>query len=269
MARATARFGIQCSLVGQVGNDAEGDRMLDALTDAGVDVATVTRNTCYPTGRYLALHDPDGSLAAATVDGRITDTLSPGDLDTHSPAVARAPIWFLDANLPSPVLKDLTRRARIGNPERRLIADAVSPAKAGRLVGILADLDCLFCNRIEAERLLSITSRPQPPRSQTLVPALLSLGPGACVVTDSANPIVYAEDDEIQHLPIDPAPVVDVTGAGDALIAGTLAALARGRALKTALRGGIAAARLTVSAEGAAPENLRWETIATAIGDRA
>jgi pseudouridine kinase len=52
-----------------------------------------------------------------------------------------------------------------------------------------------------------------------------------------------------------PAEPRDVTGAGDALVAGTVAGLIEGRDLHAAVRWGLAAAAITVeSARAAAPE---------------
>ena len=53
-----------------------------------------------------------------------------------------------------------------------------------------------------------------------------------------------------------PAPrkIADVTGAGDALAGGTVAAMMRGLTLREALREGMAAAMLTLESRSSAPE---------------
>ncbi|MEP0582548.1 MAG: PfkB family carbohydrate kinase, partial [Roseibium sp.] len=58
-----------------------------------------------------------------------------------------------------------------------------------------------------------------------------------------------------------PASVVDVTGAGDALIAGTLAGLAREYALDVSLQFGQKAAVETLQASGAVADTLTWSAI--------
>ena len=57
-------------------------------------------------------------------------------------------------------------------------------------------------------------------------------------------------------LPAVVTPVVDVTGAGDALIAGTLSQLVDGAALVEALRTGLVAAALAIESRGSVRPDL-------------
>ncbi|WP_051242316.1 PfkB family carbohydrate kinase [Stappia stellulata] len=260
VARALARLSPPCALAGAVGRDSDGDALLASLRAEGIDVSRVHRSD-HPTGRYLALHDPDGGLAAAVVDGTITDALRPGDLDLAHPALAEADLWFLEANLPQPVLAQIAAAAG----HRLLAADAVSIAKAPRLNEVLGRLDVLFCNREEGAALLG-HARAGPETApeedaREIACALVALGVGACLVSDGPAPLALATPDACLHLAVAPAPVRDVTGAGDALIAGTLAARARGWNVVDAARAGLAAARVTVQAQGAAPATLTWDAV--------
>jgi pseudouridine kinase len=257
VARGLARLSPPCALAGAVGRDSDGDALLSSLRAEGIDVSTVHRSD-HPTGRYLALHDPDGGLAAAVVDGAITDALRPGDIDLAHPRLAKADLWFIEANLPQPVLGEIAAAAG----HRLLAADAVSIAKAPRLADVLGRLDILFCNREEGAALLG-HARPRPETApedaREIACALVALGVGACLVSDGAAPLALATPDTCLYLAVAPVAVRDVTGAGDALIAGTLAARARGWDIADAARAGLAAARLTVQAQGAAPATLTWD----------
>jgi len=270
---AAARLGARTALVGRVGRDPDGDSLLAHLAAAGVDTRAIGRSDRHPTGRYIALHDPDGALAAAVVDSAITDALRPGDLDADAPSVEDAGIWFLEANLPAPVLSDLAARGDL--PHRRLVADTVSRAKAPRLAGLLPHLDLLLTNRGEAAALLAArrgdpaepaSHGPQTPSPADLAGALRAQGLAACVISDGAGPVTLADATGLCTLATPAGPIVDVTGAGDALIAGTLVGLDKGWPLADAVRAGQAAAALTLQAEGAAPPTLMWPAIAAAIG---
>lgn len=255
VARALARLDIACALAGVVGDDPAGEQLCAELAREGLDMTAVRRLAGRTTGRYLALHDPDGALAAAVVDGDITETL-PADAFTPLPAVLiEAAVWFLDANLPPTTLARLACEAGQG---RYLAADAVSCAKAPRLAAILPRLDLLFCNRAEAAALLAIETLSP---ADDLAAALLERGVSACCVSDGNAPLTLADNTGIRRLEVPKVAVRDVTGAGDALIAGTLAGLHHGRTLDAAARAGLAAAALTLSAEGAAPDNLNWRAI--------
>ncbi|MBB98041.1 MAG: kinase [Rhodobacteraceae bacterium] len=260
VARALARLSPPCALAGAVGRDSDGDALLASLRAEGIDVSTVHRSD-HPTGRYLALHDPDGGLAAAVVDGAITDALRPGDIDIAHPALAEADLWFIEANLPQPVLGQIAAAAK----HRLLAADAVSIAKAPRLAEVLDRLDILFCNRLEGAALLGQRRAggpaPAPEDALAIASALVALGVGACLVSDGPAPLALATAGICMSLAVAPVAVRDVTGAGDALIAGTLAARARGWDIADAARAGLAAARVTVQAQGAAPATLTWDAV--------
>ncbi|MBL6431476.1 MAG: kinase [Alphaproteobacteria bacterium] len=259
VARALARLSPPCALAGAVGRDSDGDALLASLRAEGIDVSTVHRSH-HPTGRYLALHDPDGGLAAAVVDGAITDALRPGDIDIAHPALTEADLWFIEANLPQPVLGQIAAAAG----DRLLAADAVSIAKAPRLAEVLDRLDILFCNRLEGAALLGqrrATPQAPPEDAQAIASALVGLGVGACLVSDGPAPLALATAGTCLSLAVAPVAVRDVTGAGDALIAGTLAARARGWNIADAARAGLAAARVTVQAHGAAPATLTWDAV--------
>lgn len=254
VARALARLGVAPALVGAVGHDSDGEALLIRLASEGVSVAAVRRSPL-PTGRYLALHDPDGSLAAAAVDGAITDRLDADAFLPLHPAAAGASLWFVEANLPQPVLEGLAGAAG----RRQVIADAVSRAKAGRLRPCLHRIDHLFCNRAEASVLTGL-SEAAPVAA--LGEALLELGVGACCVMDGAAPLAYGDRSGVRLCEPPAVDPVDVTGAGDALIAAFIAASMEGNAADTCLRAGLAAAAITLEAPGSVPDDLSAATIA-------
>lgn len=72
------------------------------------------------------------------------------------------------------------------------------------------------------------------------------------VVTAGAGPtLLGAPDGSVTSWPVEPVPVVDTTGAGDAFVAGFLAALDAGAPHADAVHGGHAAAACVVSGAGA------------------
>lgn len=269
VARALARLDCRIALAGRLGREAEADGLLAQLMAEGVETGAIRRSDL-PSGRYLALHDPDGTLAAAVVDARITETLEPGALLPPTEAQEEAGCWFLDANLPQPLLAELAETAG----ERMLAADAVSRAKAARLGPILPRLDLLFCNRAEAAALLGRDGEQDGEQQEEdgaeTANALVEAGVKAVVMTRGAAPVLLATRsgiDEISLTTCDgaaapPPRVVDVTGAGDALIAGTLAGLEHGLPLARAVAAGMRAAALTLESPGAVADTLTWAAIA-------
>ncbi|NRG18040.1 kinase [Rhizobiales bacterium] len=251
--RALSRCGVPSALAGCIGQDEAGATLKRMLAQAGVDVSGV-RELDKPSGRYVALHDPDGALVAAAIDGEIVDSLPSDFFDDMRAAASSADIWFVDANLPAAVLSRLA--AMTG--DRLLVADAVSVAKAARLAAILPRLDMLFCNRLEAVQLMGA---PPGEEAIDLAMKLARQGARACCVTDGTHPAGCCINGESFSISPLPAKVADVTGAGDALIAGWIAARLKGLDDRTALEAGLAASAITVEATGSAPAGLSWDAI--------
>jgi pseudouridine kinase len=70
------------------------------------------------------------------------------------------------------------------------------------------------------------------------------------VLTRGAAGVLLADADGVREVPAVPARVRDVTGAGDALVAGVLAGLAAGEGLTRAAAVGTLVAAHTVRSEG-------------------
>ncbi len=257
LARSLSRLGVSVRLVGAIGDDGAARELSRQLTGEGLQLETVPRPG-FATGQYLALHDPSGALAAACVDDRV---LAEAPADLFDSLLARLTadmpsetLWFADANLPADMLRRLVARVR----PARLIANAVSEAKAIRLKPLLADLDCLMLNRGEA---VALTDLPRDTAAEDLASALVSAGLNRFVLTSGAEDVMVLEDGAVSRFQPRATRIIDVTGAGDALMAGTLAALARGRKLTAAMPFGLAAAALTLSSTGALADGLSWQAL--------
>ncbi|WP_346894624.1 PfkB family carbohydrate kinase [uncultured Roseibium sp.] len=257
VARALVRLGVPTTLCGVVGDDMPGRSIREQLDREGLSLRLLERRG-EVTGQYLALHDPDGALVAACVDDSILGKTSPeilratlALLATEMPAPA---LWFADANLPPDILNAVADQA----PQSRLAADAVSFAKARRLDGIMNRLQLLFANRAEAAALAGC---PQSAPLAEIAANLHDRGVSEVVITDGTGLALASVGAIVREYAPKPATVRDVTGAGDALIAGTLAALARGEDLFGAVPLGLAAAHLTVQSAGAVPADLSWSVV--------
>ncbi|WP_153768441.1 PfkB family carbohydrate kinase [Labrenzia sp. CE80] len=255
VARVLARLGVPTTLIGVTGADPAASSIRAQLERDGVE-PHLLELAGQATGQYLALHDPDGGLAAACIDDKVL-TSAPADffIKTAQQLPVGA-LWFVDANLPVAVLDALATIA----PKAALVADAVSVAKAPRLKSLLPKLELLLLNRAEAEALLAA---PADTPAQDLSADLLGLGVGAVVITSGSEPLHMRNSGQILYLAPPAASIVDVTGAGDALIAGTLAGLAREFELDASLQIGQKAAFETLQASGAVADTLSWSAIYT------
>jgi pseudouridine kinase len=158
------------------------------------------------------------------------------------------------------VLAHTLARARTDAGGVRLVVVAVSAPKITRLPSRLDGVDILFCTRDEARAWLAghgeRTETSDLPDAD-LVARLCGAGARSVVLTRGAGGAVAAvSGDAAVEVPSEPVQVLDVTGGGDALVAGTVTALAEGREFGTAVRRGVRLAGLTVAVPGAVRPDL-------------
>ena len=270
VAENLALLGVPVRLVSRVGDDDAGRELLAGLAGRGVDASGVRVVPGAATAQYVAVLDPDGELVLGVAAMDVLDGLAPTDVEAAWPP-GSAPgselgspgsTWLLlDCNLPAAVLAGALRRAAWDGT--RIAVEAVSTPKVVRLAdrapGVagppLAGVAVLFGNLDEAFALAGALGLPVPGAggdggaeggAEGLALALVAAGAEAVVVTLGARGAVVADGAGARAVPGRPAHVVDVTGAGDALVAVTLAALVAGAPLDDAVRAGTEAAAATV-----------------------
>jgi pseudouridine kinase len=266
VAETLARLGVPTRLVSRIGADATGAELLARLTAAGVDTDFVRAVPGGLTGEYVALLDPLGELLYGASAMDLVDRIDAADLDRGWPEPAGS--WlFLDCNLAAATLGyGLDRARRDGIP---VAVDAVSTPKVCRLPADLTGIEVLFCNRDEAAAYLAGTgAAPRRAGDAGLALALRAAGAAGVVLTRGPGGVLVADRTGAHPVAALPAATVDVTGAGDALVAGTLAGLRAGRPLHRAAELGTAAAALTVESEQTVRPDLAAALAARTAGPR-
>ena len=241
VAESLARLGVRVSLIACVGDDDAGAAILADARALGIDVSGCVITAEYPTPQYAAILDLRNDLVLGASDMRAIEALPPDRVVAARDASDVA--WtFADCNLTAGTLRAAIAAPR--PPAHRIAVNTVSVAKATRLPADLHGVDLLFCNTIEAQAYLA-NGEAAPER---LAQALHQRGAHTTVMTmGDAGAIVTgpAGDARIATFP---ARVADVTGAGDALIAGTIYGMLAGASDVDAVRTGMAVAALAVEA---------------------
>ncbi|MBT3701087.1 MAG: hypothetical protein HOE62_09200 [Alphaproteobacteria bacterium] len=242
VARQLARQEVSVVIVSQVGQDREGDFVCETLNQTGVNTDQILRQENVATGCYLAIEDTAGDLAMAVSDTHALLSIDARDLLAAGLQNTQARYWFLDTNLTADMITELT--AIDHHPP--VAIDAVSVSKAVRLRANLTDHALIFCNKDEAEALLEQKFSSTWETGQSMA----EHGIKASVITDGPRPLCVQSGKEIKPIQVPPVDVSSVTGAGDALIAGTLAGLIEGLPLPTACLRGISAAAQQLTRPG-------------------
>ncbi|WP_157230776.1 carbohydrate kinase family protein [Kiloniella laminariae] len=246
------RLGGQVGLASRWGDDPAGDAIARHLAASGLSLLALPRSKNAPTATYTAVLEPDGELAVGLADMAIYDELTPDLLEPLHRELSSFPIWFVDTNIPAKTLEAL---ADWQQGHGLLTADAVSVAKSTRLLNLLDRLGLLFCNCDEAAELSGVSIGDVGDIHDAGV-ALIAKGVGAVMISAGKEGAFLFQKGIQEHFPARKVEVVDVTGAGDALIAGTLHGIARGFDFARAVQRGVAAAALTLEKHGATFEGL-------------
>jgi pseudouridine kinase len=231
VAENLARLGTPTRLVSAVGDDPLGDLVVTATRDAGVDVTGV-RRLPGRTASYTAVLDSDGELVAGVADMTAADAIVPALLEPDS--FRDAAIVVLDGNLPLPTLDAaMSIAAASGIP---VALDPVSVPKAERLAGPLGSHPVFVVTPSRDE--LSALGGKQALLDRQVEIVWVRLG--------VEGSVLCTEDGETE-LAAARADVVDVTGAGDAMLAGFVHAHLCGATPVDAAAYGHAVAALTVA----------------------
>jgi pseudouridine kinase len=247
IAENLARLGTRTHLVTAVGRDGMGDGLLAQTSAAGVRVDYVHR-TDLPTGTYTAVFDSDGELVLAVSDMAATAELDPDRINDARDVIAAAELLILDGNL-APATLDLALDIAVAAGVRTILEPVSVPKAAALAAHIMADRPLYAVTPNQGE-LTALTGLPARTDRQLRVAAddlhqrgvehvWVRLAGRGSVLSSTGSPVTF--------LPAVPTTVVDVTGAGDSMLAAFCHAVLEGRDPVEAARFGHVAASLTIA----------------------
>jgi pseudouridine kinase len=238
VATLLARAGAVVRFSTIVGDDDTGRHLVEGLVQSGIETSVISTKPDSRTGSYLAIHDERGELVAAVSDLTIYDDYAlPVDLANSSPRLV-----FADANIPARCLEALADRFG-----KRLCVDAISRAKAPKLRGLIGREALIVTNLPSAGSFLEAAFSSAADAGL----ALAAAGVRRAVISAGSQPLALLEDGVVTAHQPTPVDVVDVTGTGDAQIAGLLLARLAGRPLSASVSAGMQAARAALGCAGA------------------
>ncbi len=198
----------------------------------------MVRNRHLATGTYTAIMQPDGGLYLGVADMDIFDHLDARFVQSHLGLIGGSSLVFADTNPPADGLAKLITHCHAH--QIPLALDTVSIPKFKRLPDDLTGITYLFCNKDEAQTNAGETT------PENMINALIARGAANVIITDGGNGVYLSHNETMQHLAVPAAEIVDVSGAGDAFVAGTLHGLNQKLPLDQAAQLGIGAAQHTL-----------------------
>jgi sugar/nucleoside kinase (ribokinase family) len=241
---AAARLGLTSGFVSNIGKDDYGEKVLAALSQAGVDTRYVASNDGLSTNHHYVLW----------YESERTILIRHEAFPYRIPADFTAPKWiYLSSVGENSEAFHGELAAWLGeHPETKL---AFQPGTYQITMGkdtlkdLYAATEVFASNKQEAERILGLKETDV----KELLQKMHSLGPKTVVITDGPRGAYASDGTEMFKAPMypDPRPVVDRTGAGDATTATFVVALALRKSLPDALLWGPVNAMSVVQEVGA------------------
>lgn len=226
------RLGLQSAIVTNVGNDRNGNDCLEALRDEGVHTEYVKVHEGKKTNyHYVLRYGPERTIL---INHEQYPYVLP-DFETPPRFIYFSSIGEHGIDYHFEIAKYVQ-----AHPETKLVFQpGTFQIKLGaqKLKEVYENTEIFFCNKEEAQEILSTTEQDVP----TLIRAFKNLGPKMPVITDGpGGAYVVDEDDQAWHMPMypDPAPPVDRTGAGDSFSSTFTCAIALGMTPAEALSWG-------------------------------
>ena len=241
---AAARLGAPTALVGNVGEDAFGDALVDFLTAEGIELGGLTRRRDAPTGTALIVVADSSDNSIVVVPGanwtlEVVDVrrirLEPGD------------VLVAQYEIPLPVVEAALAQAK-GAGASTILNPAPALPDPGALLGLA---DVVVVNETELG-LLTAAHAPSTAEEAGILARDLRRRAGQVVIaTLGAGGAVALVDDEVVRVAGRDVDAVDTTGAGDCFVGALAASLCSGPDMARAVRFANLAASISVQRPGA------------------
>jgi ribokinase len=228
---ASARLGLNTTLLSVVGTDKDGDDILESYKKEQIDPCFISRDKKLPTNNaYVLQYDVDRTILVkqepyAYEIPRALEDSKPSwiyltSLGKHAESFHHELAVWLEKN------PDVKLAFQPGTFQMKLGKEALSD--------IYKRTDAFFCNKEEAQRILNLPEAD----FKELHTEMRKLGPTLIVITDGVKGLTASKEDGIVwKLPMfpDKKPPVERTGAGDSCSSTIIAAMILGKSFEEAL----------------------------------
>lgn len=240
---AIAKLGGNVSFCGAVGNDANGEILLNELKNNNIDFKGIkTEKT--PTGiAMITVVDGNNFII---LDSGANARLTPEVIENYSDLIAECEYCVMQLEIP---VETVLKVCEIANKSDTKII--LNPAPYKELpITVFSKLDYIIPNEHEAHDLTGI----YPDNEENIRKAILKLkqmGVKNIIITLGERGCAYNVGENVIFKPAIKTTVVDTTSAGDTFVGALVSKLSQNESLENAIDYATKAAAITVSREGA------------------
>lgn len=244
---AASRLGGEVAIVGRVGDDEFGERMLRGFIQENLDPSLVRRTADCASGTAIVAVEDSGENSIVVVPGA-NGRVCPEDIAVAAEVIRACDVLLMQLEICREAVAAAMAIARQSG-----VRTILNPAPAAKpLPEELLQVDVLCPNRLEASAILgrAIESRED---AVDAAARLVSMGPKSAIVTmgslgavfSTGGPPAWCEPFQVE--------AVDSTAAGDAFAGALAVRLGEGAALGEAVEFACAAGAIAATQHGAQP----------------
>jgi pseudouridine kinase len=214
IARHLSLLDINTEFITVLGNDIDANYIIDHFAQLGLSLKYSFRADA-ATGKYVAIHEPNGQLYTAVCTDTLTHLVTADFLESKKDVFKSADLLVADTNLEIEALIWLTNFSFKEN--KKLIIEPVSVIKARKINELLLNgVFMITPNDVELQSILLDENK----NSHQLSTALIEKGiHQVWVRKGSEGSVIYKNDMQLE-LGVPELKIKDSTGAGDAALAG-------------------------------------------------
>ncbi len=260
IAENLARLGISASLLTVLGEDSNGRLVREATAAAGVDLS-LTLTGPAATGTYLVILDRKGELQSAVNAMQAIEWLQPQHLEAVADRLAEADLLVADCNIGVSCLAWLSTFSAKHN--LRLLIEPVSVPKAKKLLKFRR-IRPIFAITPNKQQLEALTGEPE---IGAALRKIHTLGfENVIVHRGGQGAVASSPAGRFDVKAIGARDISDVTGAGDAAVAGLVCGVLEGRSWWQAATLGQAAASIKLSSRDSVSVELSRDRLRDVTG---
>lgn len=209
---AAARLSSSVSMIGKVGNDTNGKRMLERLNEEGIEIEHIKIGEGLSTGLAIIYVEESGENNIGVISGA-NRKITRGDILEAKNKIAETDILISQFEVSMEAIEEAFKIAKDNN-----VLTVLNPAPANKISSKLLELtDIMIPNETEIESLtgINIDSGKKVLEAANI---LLEKGIKQVIVTLGDKGAYYIDSEFAQIIPAYEVKAVDTTAAGDSFV---------------------------------------------------
>ncbi len=243
---AISRMEVYTEMLGMVGNDSYGKRLIDNLEKYDIACENVAVNENSVTGRAVITVDSKGRNSIVVIPGSNFE-ITVQDIEERNESIRRNDIVVLQNEIPMEVTKYILKKSKEMNK-----MTVYNPVPAKMIDKEMAkNIDYLVLNETEMEEIFKISISDEGYKDKILKIKQENNMKNIILTLGEKGSILFNEEDRISEFDAYKVSAVDTTAAGDSFLGGFIAEISKGKKTDEAIRYATAVSAITVTRRGA------------------